>query len=129
MRSPPQSRASRGFTLIELLVVMAVLGVLLSLAAPRYIDHVQRSRETVLRHNLAGLREAIDRFYADQARYPADLMELVARRYLREVPVDPMTDRADTWVLLPPSGQTTAVFDVRSGAPGAPSQGPPYASW
>jgi general secretion pathway protein G len=122
-------RTVRGFTLIELLVVMAVLGVLLSLAAPRYIDHVQRSRETVLQHNLAGLREAIDRFHADQARYPADLKELVVRRYLREIPLDPITDRADTWVLLPPAGQSTAVFDVRSGAPGASMQGIPYASW
>ncbi len=119
----------RGFTLIELLVVMAVLGVLLSLAAPRYFDHVERSREAVLRHNLAGLRESIDRFHADQARYPTELKELVDKRYIREIPLDPITDRADTWVLLPPPGQSAAVFDVRSGAPGAPHQGEPYAQW
>jgi general secretion pathway protein G len=119
----------RGFTLIELLVVMAVLGVLLSLAAPRYFDHVDRSREAVLRHNLAGLREAIDRFHADHARYPTELKELVDKRYIREIPLDPITDRADTWVLLPPPGQSTVVFDVRSGAPGGPRQGEPYAQW
>jgi general secretion pathway protein G len=121
--------APRGFTLIELLVVMAVLGVLLSLAAPRYFDHVDRSREAVLRHNLAGLREAIDRFHADQARYPTELKELVDKRYIREIPLDPITDRADTWVLLPPPGQSNVLFDVRSGALGGPRKGEPYAQW
>jgi general secretion pathway protein G len=120
---------SRGFTLIELLVVMAVLGVLLSLAAPRYFDHVDRSREAVLRHNLAGLREAIDRFHADQARYPTELKELVDKRYIREIPLDPITDRADTWVLQPPPGQSNVVFEVRSGASGGPRGGEPYAQW
>jgi general secretion pathway protein G len=122
-------RTARGFTLVELLVVMAVVGVLLSLAAPRYIDHVQRSRESVLRHNLAGLREAIDQFRGDQGRYPNDLKELISQRYLREVPVDPLTDRSDTWTIVPPQGQSAGVFDVRSGAPGAPREGAPYATW
>ena len=123
-------RAERGFTLIELLVVMAALGLLLSLAAPRYVEHVDRAREVVLHQNLAGLRDAIDKFYADRARYPKDLNELVQHRYLRRVPLDPVTDRSDTWVLVPPTGQPAgAVFDVRSGATGQGRDGKPYASW
>jgi len=123
-------RAPRGFTLIELLVVMAALGLLLSIAAPRYVEHVDRAREVVLRQNLNGLRDAIDKFYADRSRYPKDLQELVQQRYLRQVPLDPVTDRADTWVLLPPAGQQGAgVFDVRSGAPGSARDGTVYASW
>lgn len=123
-------RAPRGFTLIELLVVMAALGLLLSIAAPRYVEHVDRAREVVLHQNLLGLRDAIDKFYADRARYPKDLQELVLQRYLRQVPIDPVTDRADTWVLVPPAGQTSgAVFDVRSGAPGRARDGSAYASW
>jgi general secretion pathway protein G len=121
-------RGLRGFTLIELLVVMAALGLLLVLAAPRYLEHVDRGRETVLRHNLMGMREAIDKFYADRGRYPKDLKELVAQRYLREVPLDPLTDRPDSWVLLPPQGGE-GVFDVRSGAPGPSREGTPYANW
>jgi general secretion pathway protein G len=122
----------RGFTLIELLVVLAAMAVLLSLAAPRYIQHVDRSREVVLRHNLAALREAIDKFHADRARYPASLQELVTERYIRSVPVDPVTDRSDTWVVVGASGQGQAadrVNDVRSGAPGKAADGSDYASW
>jgi general secretion pathway protein G len=118
-----------GFTLIELLVVMAVMGLLLSIAAPRYVEHVDRGRETVLRHNLAGLREAIDKFYADRARYPRELAELVSERYLRQVPLDPVTDRVDAWVLVRPQGQETGVFDVRSGAAGKARDGTAYATW
>ena len=117
-----------GFTLIELLVVMAVLGLLLSLAAPRYVTHVDRSREIVLRHNLAALRDAIDRFHADNERYPKDLQEVVIGKYLRSVPLDPITDRTDTWALVPPQGQTGTIFDVRSSAPGNTMDGVPYAS-
>lgn len=122
-------RRHQGFTLIELLVVMAALGLLLSLAAPRYTEHVDRGREAVLRHNLLGLRDAVDKFYADRARYPKDLQELVVERYLRQLPVDPLTDRADTWRIVPPRGGQEGVFDVRSGATGNGRDGTSYASW
>ncbi|HEX6705220.1 MAG TPA: prepilin-type N-terminal cleavage/methylation domain-containing protein [Albitalea sp.] len=122
-------RASKGFTLIELLVVMAALGLLLSIAAPRYVEHVDRAREVVLRQNLAGLRDAIDKYHADRSRYPKDLDELVQQKYLRRVPLDPITDRSDSWVLVPPAGQQGAVFDVRSGAMGQSRDGSSYAAW
>lgn len=118
-----------GFSLVELLVVMAALALLLSLAYPTYVKQVDRARDAVLRHNLNSLREAIDRFYADHARYPQDLTELVDRRYLRQVPLDPVTNRADTWVVLPPSGAAGRVFDVKSGALGLAMDGSSYASW
>ncbi len=119
-----------GFSLVELLVVLAALALLLSVAAPTYVKHVDRARDVVLRHNLAGVRDAIDKFHADHARYPQDLAELVSRKYLREVPLDPLTDRADTWILVSPrSGLARGVFDVKSGAPGAARDGSPYASW
>ena len=120
----------RGFTLIELLVVLAALALLLGLAVPRYVDHVQRAREVVLRQNLATLRDAIDKFRADQGRYPGDLAELAARRDLRQVPVDPLTERTDTWTLVnPAAGEDGKVFDVHSGAPGMGKDGQAYAQW
>lgn len=122
-------RRLHGFTLIELLVVMAALGLLLSIAAPRYVEHVDRAREVVLKQNLAAMRDAIDKFHADRARYPKDLQELVQQRYLRHVPLDPMTDRSDAWVLLAPAGQQGVVADVRSAAPGQAKDGTSYASW
>lgn len=122
--------ARHGFTLIELLVVMAALGLLLAIAAPRYAEHVDHAREAVLRQNLASLRDAIDKFYADRARYPADLQELVKNRYLRQMPLDPITDRTDSWVPLAPAGQASGVVgDVRSGAMGSARDGTTYASW
>lgn len=127
----PRSRcAARAYTLIELLVVMAAIGLLLSVSAPRYTEHVDRAREAVLRHNLAGVREAIDRFHADRARYPADLAELVQARYLRSAPLDPITDRTDSWIHVAPSGTDGGTLaDVRSGAAGAARDGTRYATW
>ena len=123
-------RSRRGFTLIELLVVMAVIGLLLSIAAPRYVHQVDQSRDVVLRHNLDGLRQSIDQFYSDKGRYPKALQELVDAHYLRAVPVDPLTDRTDTWVMVLPAGDPGPAWaDVRSGAAGLGRDGTPYASW
>lgn len=121
--------AKRGFTVIELLVVLAAIGLLLGLAAPRYVQHLQTAREVALRENLRQIRDAIDKFYGDQARYPAGLDELVAKRYLRALPVDPVTERPDTWVRVAPPTGDGALFDVRSGAPGTARDGSNYASW
>ncbi len=116
---------SAGFTLIELLVVLAILALLLTIAAPRYIDRVQRARETALRTDLKVMREAIDKFEGDQGRLPVTLDELVQRRYLKEIPLDPITDKRDTWVVvsaaevdqaLVASGQVTASTAVPSSA-------------
>jgi general secretion pathway protein G len=122
---------ARGFTVIELLVVLAAIALLLAVAAPRYVAHLDHAREVALRQNLHGLRDAIDKFYGDQGRYPANLEELVLKRYLRALPEDPVTQRTDSWVLLGPNGQpgSGAVFDVRSGAPGKALDGSAYASW
>lgn len=120
----------RGFTLIELLVVLAIIATLLSLAAPRYTGSVDKAKESVLKENLATLRVAIDKHYGDTGKYPATLDDLVTKRYLRRVPVDPVTDSATSWVVLPPADpQKGAVFDVKSGAPGKGRDGTAYASW
>jgi general secretion pathway protein G len=125
------SMKTRGFTVIELLVVLAAIALLLSVAAPRYLQHLDTARDVALRQDLREMRDAIDKFYADQSRYPLALEELVKRRYLRSVPADPLTDRTDSWVLVaPPEGKAGgAVYDVRSGAPGQARDGSPYASW
>lgn len=127
--SRPHVRAL-GFTVIELLVVLAAIGLLLAVAAPRYSQHVDQAREVALKHDLRALRDAIDKFYADQARYPATLDELVVKRYLRGLPVDPITERTDSWLILAPTGQAAgAIFDIRSGAKGTARDGSAYATW
>lgn len=104
-------RHQRGFTLIELVVVMAIIGLLLALAAPRYIGSIEQGKLTVQRQNGAVLREAIDKFHGDIGRYPETLDELVVRRYLRTVPLDPVSDSTQ-WRVLPPPGEERGVYDV-----------------
>lgn len=114
-----------GFTLIELLVVMTVIALLLSLALPRYLQSVDRSKEAVLRENLNTMRDAIDKFHSDRGRYPESLPDLVTQRYLRAVPVDPVAETEKEWIIVPPPqgvGQG-GVYDVRSSAEGKARDG------
>src|SRR4030088_867744 len=94
------NRSAAGFTLIELLVVMSIIGVLLTIAVPRYFRTVQRSKETVLRRDLSTIRESIDRYYGDLGQYPVALATLVEKHYILAVPVHPLTKSAASSFLL-----------------------------
>lgn len=119
-----------GFTLIEMLVVMAIVAMLLTLAVPRYFVSLEKSREAILHQNLALLREALDRYYGDTGKFPESLDDLVSARYLRRVPLDPVTDSAATWVTTPPqSPDLGGVYDVHSGAKGRSRDGSEFQSW
>jgi len=105
-----------GFTLIEMLVVMTLIALLLTLAVPHYFHSLDYGRAIVQRQNLATLRDAIDKFYGDLGRYPDTLDELVAKRYLRQIPVDPVSETPN-WVVLAPADTTLGkVFDVQAPA-------------
>jgi general secretion pathway protein G len=122
-------RRKRGFTLIELLIVMAIVALLMTIAFPRYWGVLDQSKEVVLQENLKVLRLTLDRFYADQGHYPNTLEELVENQYLREVPIDPLTESPRTWVLLPSNNpEIQGVADVKSGAPGQTRAGKAYGS-
>jgi len=118
-----------GFTLIELIVVMAIIATLLTIALPRYFGSVERSKEVTLRQSLNVMRDAIDKFNADTGRYPEKLEDLVEKRYIRAIPLDPITESVETWVIVPvPSAMAQgAVYDIRSGAKGNASDGKPFA--
>jgi general secretion pathway protein G len=120
----------KGFTLIELMVTLAIIGLLLSIAAPSYMGRATKAEEAVLRENLTIMRDALDKHYADLGRYPENLQELVSRRYLRAMPKDPMTESSSTWIAVRPSDPTLGgVYDLRSGARGNGTDGRPYAQW
>ena len=122
---------SFGFTLIEILVVLAIIATLLSLVTPRYFNTVDRSKETTLRHDLNVTRDAIDKFYSDNNAFPNALEDLVQRKYLRAIPVDPITESATTWAFTPPSDIDTKglIADIHSGSTVMAADGTPYASW
>lgn len=128
MRRPP--RRGTGFTLIELLVTLSIIALLLALVTPRYFASVSRAEETTLKHNLAALRDAIDKHYADHGKYPATIEELVRKKYIRSVPVDPVTHSDATWIAVPrEDARTAGIYDVRSGATGTARDGSAYAKW
>lgn len=120
----------RGFTLIELLVVMAIIATLLSIAVPRYFGSVKRAEEATLKQNLALMRDAIDKHYADTGRYPDSIQDLVTRRYLRALPVDPTTGTTEEWVTVPPANpELGRVYDVRSGSTQSARDGSAFSTW
>ena len=127
--SRAERKSSRGFTMIEMVIVMAIIALLASLALPRYFSSLDRSKEVVLLENLHTTRQIIDKFFSDTGRYPESLGELVEKKYLRALPVDPITGSTATWVYITPEppykGQ---VYDIRSGARGQMRDGRAFSS-
>jgi general secretion pathway protein G len=125
-----RARGQAAFTLVELLVVTAIIASLLTIAVPRYLNSVEKSREAVLRANLALTRQMLDRYFEDNGKYPDGLDTLVSNRYLRSVPQDPITGSSASWVIVPPAvADNGGVADVRSGAPGNALDGSAYGEW
>lgn len=123
---------ARAFTLVELLVVMAIIATLLTIAVPRYFGSVDRSKEAVLKQSLAVMRDSIDKFHADNGRYPDRLEDLVEKRYIRQIPVDPITATSSSWIVVPAPADGVAkgnVYDVKSGAPGTAHDGTNFGEW
>ncbi|MEO8626856.1 MAG: prepilin-type N-terminal cleavage/methylation domain-containing protein [Betaproteobacteria bacterium] len=128
-----QSRGckSAGFTLIELIVVLTILALLLTIAAPRYFSHVDRAKEATLKQDLSVMRDAIDKYHGDKGKYPDSLDDLVGSRYIRAIPIDPISESAATWKITPPPDSDTKgmVYDVKSGADGKGLDGTAYGEW
>jgi general secretion pathway protein G len=133
----PESRAPNpetGFTLLEVIIVLTVLAIIVSIAIPAYQAVILRSRESVLKQNLYQVRHQIEQFAADRGRYPESLQELVEKGYLREIPLDPISNSRETWETVqedqPLTGEGPGgVKDVKSGAEGTSSEGTPYKEW
>jgi general secretion pathway protein G len=123
-------RGLRGFTLIEMLVVMAIVALMLTIALPRYFGSLDKAKDVALQENIKVLRTSLNQFYGDKGRYPETLDELVEKKYLRAVPIDPITESASTWIAIPArEPDTPGVSDIKSGATGQSKQGRGYESF
>jgi general secretion pathway protein G len=141
-RQPQQS----GFTLIELIVVVTIIGILAAVAVSNVKWAQQKARESALRHDLFEMRKSIDDYYADKQKYPDSLQTLAQEHYLRNIPKDPLTNKAD-WeevqntpdpsdpnaVPTDPAAQSEGaapgIYDIHSQAPGNGLDGTPFKSW
>jgi general secretion pathway protein G len=123
------------FTLVELMIVMAIIGILLLVAVPRYVTTVKLARESVLKEDLQVLRGAIDSFTMDKQKAPQSLDELVQEGYLKKIPEDPMTHSDTTWVTHTRDSyhsldQTDpGIDDIHSGSNETGSDGQAYSTW
>jgi general secretion pathway protein G len=128
-------RDARGWTLLEMVIVMSLIVVLAGIAASQHRHAVTRTKEAVLKENLFRMRDAIDQYYADKNRYPADLQALVSDQYIREVPVDPFTVSNSTWQTVPAEADASnpsadvGIYNVKSGSPAIAIDGTNYSDW
>lgn len=124
------NKFSFAFTLIELLVVMAVIAVLLTIALPKYFGSVEKSKEAALRQDLSIMRDSIDKYFGDTGKYPMILEDLATKHYLKKIPIDPMTESAETWQVISSADISKGnVYDVKSGSNLNSSSGQPYSDW
>ncbi len=127
-------RGARGFTLIELMIVITVILILLGMAAGAYLNNVRRAREAVLHSDLQELRKAIDNYTLDKQAAPQSLDDLVQAKYLRSIPIDPITRQPD-WVpqfdnvVLSPDQNGTGMTDIHSNSGETSLEGTPYNTW
>jgi general secretion pathway protein G len=128
---PKMLRNSLGFTLLELMIVMAIVGILATLAEPTFHTATVKAREAALKKDLFIFRDGIDQYYADQGVYPPSLKDLLGKKYLRAIPVDPFTKSGDTWVEVMAQGDEgeSGVFDVHSGSDMVALDGTAYNVW
>ncbi len=123
-------RSQKGFSLLELMIAMFILIILISVAVPSYQRAVQSARESVLKENLWQMRRAIDQYHGDKGRPPKSLDDLVTARYLRERPIDPITEQ-DDWTEITETDDFSAngeagLTDIKSASDGVDADGKAY---
>jgi general secretion pathway protein G len=125
---------TRGFTLIELMIVISILLILLAISIPAYNQSILRAKESVLKQDLFQLRSLISQYTLDKQKAPQALEDLVTAGYLKQLPVDPTTGKAD-WepvqedVTLSVDQQDPGIDDVHSASTQISSDGTAYNTW
>ena len=123
----------QGFSLLELMIAMFIMIILLSIAVPTYERSVRQARETVLKENLWQIRRSIDQYTADKGKLPQTLDDLVQGKYLREMPVDPIVEKAEWKEIqgedINSSDGQQGLKDVKSTAEGEDTTGVAYSTY
>jgi len=128
---------NKGFTLVEVITVLVLIGILVSIALPIYRNSVIRAKESVLKENLFQVRDAITKYYHDKEKYPTSLEEMITAKYLRKVPMDPISQVAE-WELVryEPEEQedfdpeiAEGIIDVKSLSQDYALDGTKYSDW
>ncbi len=124
----------KGYTLLELMIVVAIVGILVSLAIPSFQQSALKAKEAALKQNLFTMRAVLDQYYADRGDYPESLEAVVEGKYLRSIPIDPMTKSSTTWTEIyedPEEGDDSpaGIFDIKSGSDDLAMDGTPYKDW
>lgn len=127
--------APKGFTLLELMIVISIILILATIGAGQYQKSVIRAREAVLKSDLHDMRRAIQDYTLDQEAAPISLQDLADKKYIGDIPTDPIT-RSKDWntdacdAVLSPDQLPGGICDVHSAADQvSPFENTPYSSW
>ncbi|HJW09859.1 MAG TPA: prepilin-type N-terminal cleavage/methylation domain-containing protein [Holophagaceae bacterium] len=132
---PSRPSKTSGFTLIELLTVMTILAILATVGITGYRHKIKVAKEATLKEDLFQLNHSLEQYKVDRGRYPSSLSALKDLGYLREIPMDPMTQSRDTWQteMEPPDPDNPdaelGIWRVRSGSTEQGENGIAYNEW
>lgn len=115
------------------MIAMLIMVILISVAVPTYQRSVVHAREVVLKENLWQMRRAIDQYSGDKGKLPKSIDDLVKEKYLRDMPMDPILEKAE-WNEVQGEDKNSpdaasGLTDVKSLADGADSESVEYSKY